>query len=134
MHLNLTCICQIILGKSLICKEKALQTAEKQNSNPNPGPVFFISLVGVNELGIVDDYEHIFDIYTKLYDFVGSDVKIVSAQDLWSFYQSKHPGADRRKTNVYVLAEFFVSEHPTGHFVFDECSFQRDKISKTKII
>ena len=60
----------------------------------NPDPVFFISLVGVNEKGIIDEDEHIFDIYTKLYDFLGCDVKVLSAQDLLDFYKSKHTADD----------------------------------------
>ena len=69
-------------GKSLISKEKAIQTAEKESLKQNPAPVFFISLVGVDREGFVDVHEHIFDIYTKLYDFHGSNVNVKSAQDL----------------------------------------------------
>jgi hypothetical protein len=42
---------QYVLGKSLICKEKAIQTAEKEEHAENEGiknkadPVFFLSLV-----------------------------------------------------------------------------------------
>ena len=120
----------LILGKSLICKEKAIQTAMKEDLKPNPDPVFFISLVGVDEIGMVDEYEHIFDIYTKEYDFEGCDVKVISAQDLWDFYQSKHNGVDRRKTDVYTQAEYFIVQHPNGHFVFDEFKLKRNKKGK----
>ena len=48
--------------------------------------VYFISMVGVNEYGVVDEHEHIFDIFTKTYDFIGSNVQVISAQDLWKFY------------------------------------------------
>ena len=89
----------------------------------NPDPVFFMSFVGVNWRGFVDDHEHIFDIYTKEYDFLGCDVKVISAQDLWDFYKSKHPGADRSKIDVYTMAEFFVDQHSNGHFIVDECPF-----------
>ena len=44
----------------------------------------------MNDEGYVDEYEHIFDLYTKLYDFQGTNVKVISAQDLWDFYESKH--------------------------------------------
>ena len=77
-------------GKSLISKEKAIQTAEKEELKLNPDPVFFMSFVGVNLEGFVEEHEHIFDIYTKEYDFLGCDVKVMSAQDLWDFYESKH--------------------------------------------
>lgn len=57
---------------------------------PNPNPVFFVSLAGVDRCGYVDEHEYIFDLYTKLYDFQGTNVKVISAQDLWDFYESKH--------------------------------------------
>ena len=83
-----------------------------------------MSLVGVYARGFVKRYEHIFDIYTKEYDFIGCDVKVISAQDLWSFYESKNPKADRKEIDVYTIAEFFVDQHPNGHFVVDECPFK----------
>ena len=113
-------------GKSLVGKEKAIQTAEKEDLKPNPDPVFFVSLVGVDERGIIDENEHIFDIYTRLYDFLGCDVKVISAQDLWDFYESKHKGADRQTVDIYKAAEFFVKQHPNGHYVVDECPFRAD--------
>ena len=105
-------------------KEKAIQTAEKEDLKSNPDPVFFMSLVGVNGKGIIDEDEHIFDIYTKLYHFLGCDVKVKSAQDLWDFYESKHKGADRKEVDIYRAAEFFVEQHPNGHYVVDECPFR----------
>ena len=90
----------------------------------NPVPVFFMSFVGVNVEGFVKEHEHIFDIYTKEYDFLGCDVKVKSAQDLWDFYKFKHPAADRSKIDVYTMAEFFVDQHSNGHFVVDECPFE----------
>ena len=111
-------------GKSLISKEKAIQTAEKEESKLIPDPVFFMSFVGVNLEGLVKEHEHIFDIYTKECDFLGSDVKVKSAQDLWIFYKSKHPLADITKIDIYTMAEFFVEQHSNGHFVVDECPFK----------
>ena len=79
----------------------------------------------MSEYGNVEEHEHIFDIYTKLYDYIlGSDVKVISAQDLWKFYESKHKGTDRSKIDVYKVAEFFVDQHPNGHYVIDECPFK----------
>ena len=123
-------------GKSLVCKEKAIQTAEKQDNNPDPDPVFFISLVGVDGEGFVEKHEHIFDIYTKEYDFLGSNVKVVSAQDLRDFYAKHHKmetfrnffrrKAQKKKVDVYTMAIFFVEQHSNGHFVVDECLFKRE--------
>ena len=115
-----------VAGKSLIGKEKAIQCADNENLKLNPDPVYYISLVGVDENGFVEDHEHIFDIYTKEYDFLGSDVQFKSAQDLWDFYQSLHKNADKHKVDIYRMASFFVKKHFNGHFVFDECPFRRN--------
>ena len=109
-------------GKSLISKEKAIQTAEKQDLKQNPDPVFFISLVGADDRGNVDQAEHIFDVYTRLYDFLGSNVKVLSAHDLRGFYKSKHQG---KVADIYQMAEFFVEVHSNGHFIVDECPFKK---------
>ena len=99
---------------------------------PNPDSVFFMSFVGVNPRGFVEEHEHIFDIYTKEYDFLGCDVKVISAQDLWDFYESKHPGADKKKIDIYTMAELFVDQHSNAHFVVDECPFKSPAFSKLK--
>ena len=93
-------------------------------------PVYFISMVSVNEKGIVDDHQHIFDVYTKIYDFLGSNVQVISAQDMWAFYEARNHGADKKKINIYELVEYFVRHHLNGHFVLDECPFIRDSAGK----
>ena len=137
-----------ISGKSLICKEKCIQKSEKEQFAKDVGsklkadPVFFISLAGVTERkivnhdafnanslmdvikdGTVDNDEYIFDIYTKVYDFDGSHVKVISAQDLLAFYESKNKGARRRDVDIYDLVEFLIQHYPNGHFILDECPF-----------
>ena len=120
----------------MISKERCIQTAEKEilaedaGSKLKAGSVFFISLVGVNTGGFVVKNEYIFDIYTKLYDFYGSHVEVVSAQDLWAFYESKNKGAKREDVDIYFLVEFFIKHHPNGHFILDECPFLLPKDSK----
>ena len=79
--------------------------------------------MGVNDFGKVEKDEYIFDIYTKLYDFHGSNVKVISAQDLWTFFESKKKRADRAKVDIYCLVEYFVQNHLDGHFVLDEVPF-----------
>ena len=80
--------------------------------------------------GFVDEHEHIFDIYTKEYDFFGSNVQVISAQDLRDFYKKHHKMKTfrnfllRKKVDVYTMAKFFVGQHPNGHFVVDECPFR----------
>ena len=85
----------------------------------------------------MDKHEHIFDIYTKEYDFSGYDVKVISAQDLKNYYKKHHKMKTfrnfvaRKKTNAYTMAKFFVKKHSNGHFVVDECPF-RTKESSSK--
>ena len=94
---------------------------EEMGLTSKANPVFFISLVGVNEEGLVDDNEYIFDIYTKTYDFLGCSVQTLSAQDLWSFYERNHPGANKKKVKIYTVGKYFVQKNPDGHYFFDEC-------------
>ena len=56
--------------------------------------MYYISLVGVDQYGFVEEDEYIFDIYTKLYDFVGTNVNVLSAQDLWEFYKQHNNQED----------------------------------------
>jgi hypothetical protein len=125
-------------GKSLVCKEKAIKTADKEEeaenmgSKPKADPVYFISLVGVDSKGKVEDDEHIFDIYTKEYDFNNSDVEVKNAQDLWDFYKKQNSGSSKQYVDIYQLVENFVKHHPQTHFVLDECPFLKPK-GKCKI-
>ena len=81
----------------------------------------------------MDEDEHIFDIYTKAYDFLGHDVKVKSAQDLWDFYEANHKGSVRRKIDIYTIAEYFVEQHSNGHYVVDECPLKNDPIDINKV-
>ena len=88
-----------------------------------------MSLVGVDREGTVDAHEHIFDLYTKLYDFDGVDVEVLSAQDLLRFYRRhnilkrmKGYFNDSKKADIYTLVEYFIQKHD-GHFILDECPF-----------
>ena len=103
---------QLTLGKSLICKEKCIQTDEKESNlvdkelKAKADPVFFISMVGVDDEGKVDEYEYLFDIFTKLYDFDRSNVQVISAQDLWNFYLENklwYQTSNQMKVSIYKL-------------------------------
>ena len=60
----------------------------------------------------MDDWEHLFDIYSKAYDFNSSDVIVKSAQDLWEFYEAQNKGSDKEEVDIYTLVEYFVQNHP----------------------
>ena len=79
-----------------------------------------------NNRGKIDDYEKIFDIYTKLYDFLDTDVKVITQQDLWKFYNSHHKDAEKKKVNIYKLVLFFIEHHPNGHYIVDECPIYQE--------
>jgi hypothetical protein len=85
--------------------------------------VFFLSLVGVDDLGKVAFFEYIYDIYTKRYDFQSTDVNMKSAQDLFEYYESHNKGSDKKEIDIYTLVEYFVQNHRNGHFVLDEVPF-----------
>jgi len=97
-------------------------------------PVFFISLVGVDIDGKVEDHEHIFDIYTKTYDFISSDVDVKSAQNIWESYEEQNKGSDKKNIDIYSLVERFVQKHPNASYVLDEVPFLWSNKSKSKCI
>ena len=97
--------------------------AECEGIKPILDPVFFMSLVGADREGTIDEHQHIFDVYTKLYEFGLSEVKFKSAQDLWEYYESRNKGCDKLNTNIYSLTEYFVRNHPNAHYVLDEVPF-----------
>ncbi len=81
----------------------------------------------------MEDFEHIFDIYSKEYDVQSSDVKIKSAQDLWDFYEAQNKGSDKKNIDIYKLVEYFVQNHRNGHFVLDEVPFLLPERRKCKM-
>ena len=100
--------------------------SEEMGLKAKGDPVFYISMVGVDKKGNVDEHERIFDIYTKIYDFAGTNILVINAQDLWSFYKSKVRMStwikvDQTDVIIYELVEFFIFHHPNGHYIFDEC-------------
>ena len=121
----------------------ARQKADKEEQQVQDGdkikadPVFYISLVGVDAYGIVEEDEHIFDILTKDYDFIDTDAEVLSAQDLLKFYKSKQGrlrkfkqwlGIENRQDtsfDIYTLVKFFMKSNPNGHFIIDECPILR---------
>ena len=82
-------------------------------------------------MGKVEEHEHIFDIFTKLYDFREKNVQVISAQDSLHFYnthQSEDNGTEKsnitsKEVDIYFLLQFFVEKHPDGHFIIDEFPF-----------
>ena len=84
--------------------------------------VFYISLAGVDNHGRVTKHLQIFDICTKLYDFLGTDVIAVNSQDLLAFatVHGKH-----NITGIYQLVAYYIEHHNDGHFFIDECPVLR---------
>ena len=91
-------------------------------------PVYFLSLVGVDESGKVDNHESIFDIYTHQYEFLGCDVVPKSAQDLRDYHDAQTKGVpeserNKEKVDIYSLVEYFIQHNPNAHYVLDEVPF-----------
>ena len=81
--------------------------------------------------GIVDDYEHIFDIYTKRYD-QKCNVNIKSVQDLLDCYKgtTKNKGSEKTNIDIYTLVQYFVQNHRKRHFVPYEAPFLKTSMCK----
>ena len=105
-------------------------TAENTGEKLKADPVFFLSLVGVDKWGKVEEHEHLFDIHSKAYDVLGEHVTIKSAQDLFDFYMQRQTPPFNPDLDIYQLTQFFVSQNSHAHFVIDECPFLMSKGSK----
>ena len=100
------------------------QIEENIGNKSKAVPVFFLSLVGVDcDDGLVQDHESIYDIYTKEFDFGGSDIQVKSSQDLWNFYESQNPGSNKKDVGIYSIVESFIKQNPEAHYILDECPF-----------
>ena len=135
-----------------MCKEKAILTINLEDDAQNLGfkpkatPVFFISLVGANKKGDVEEDEYLFDIYTKEYDFLGTNVQVKSAQYIRDYMKNQEEQASsvftksmrkfrcigmKEQGDIYSLIERFIKLNPDAHYVLDEVPFLGND-SKTK--
>ena len=76
------------------------------------------------QISNLDANTSFFDWYTKEYAFVGTNVEVLSAQDLRKFYDQHHQPSMWQKfkrIDIYTLVEFFVERNSNGHFIIDEC-------------
>ena len=101
--------------------------AVRSSENPSLGQVYFISLVGSDRFGIPEKHKFIFDLLSKEYDFDGTDVNYVDAQELWSFFKKHNPKAVRTNHNVLQLCEYFIEMHPNSSFILDEVPSPKGK-------
>ena len=119
-------------GKTLVCKEKALQL---DANNPTGKGVYFISLLGADSKGKLRPFQFVYDLITKWYDFGNSNVKFVDVRMLCDHYEkktgtklwTKMPLWSSSNVDVYKLALQFIEDHPNSHFIFDEVPFIRKK-------
>ena len=114
-----------LLGKTLVCKEKALRKSLEDNGEK----VFYISLVSSTRHGYPKPRRHIFDICTKEYDFKDTDVIAVDIQDLVEEYRKnnrfpkcggKFIGGYLSGVSVYKLVLSFIKNNPNAHYILDE--------------
>ena len=114
------CFTNLILGKTLVCKEKALRKALENNGEK----VYYISLVSATSYGYPYRKRHIFDICTKEYDFKDTDVIALDVQDLMEEYKkSENLPPDYNLiglVSVYELVLNFIKNNQDAHFILDE--------------
>ena len=103
-------------GKTLVCKEKAVQKAAENGEKK----VYYISLLHSSSRGWPKIGRPVFDVCTKEYDFNDTDVVPIDICDLWSDYKKDKTYNGRDKVTVYELALRFIKNNPNGHYIFDE--------------
>ena len=90
-------------------------------------PFSFLVLVVVSKYGKMEDYEHIFDIYSKQCDFKSSNEIIKSVQCLWEFSDCQNDSDEEEKIDIYTLVDYFLLNHRNGHCILDEVPFLRSE-------
>ena len=112
-------------GKTLVCKEKAIQLDVAATSGKN---VYFISLLGANgeDNGKPYRFPFVFDLVTKWYDFRNTNAKFVDVRRLCDHYE-KTTGKGRlyvdNYVDIYRLSLQFIADHPNSNYIFDEVPF-----------
>ena len=105
----------MITGKTLICKQRAIQQAEKCEN-----PVYYISLLASDVKGRPDRPRLIFDLLTEV-EFNNKEVIFLDIEGLMQERNTAHDGAD-----VYDLVEIFIKENRGADVIIDECPFLRE--------
>ena len=147
-----------VLGKTLICKTRAIISADEDPSCY----VYYISTVAAHKNGNPRKEPFMFDIITKNIDMSNVCAIPINMQDLITFYNNTHPEFEvfydekepvpnlkmkkkykRSPTSqylwidVYEIVEHFVKEkvklNPTANFIFDELPIALDGNSKLSL-
>ena len=106
-------------GKTLVCKEKAIQLDTDAPIGKN---VLYISLLNTDGEGNPTAFQFVFDLITRWYDFGSTNVIFMDVRDLCAHYE-KRTGKKSLSVDVYTLSLQFIEDHPNSHFVFDEVPF-----------
>ena len=112
-------LCKLFSGKTLVSKEKAIQIDRDATDNKS---VFYISLLGSTHEGKPKKWRYVFDIITKKYDFLQTNVQAKDVRDLCDHYK-RTTNNDSSKKNIYELCLQFIKDHANSHFIFDEVPF-----------
>ena len=120
------------IGKTLVCKEKALRKSLEDCQSK----VYYISLVSSTRYGAPKVKRHVFDICTKEYDFKNSDVVALDIQDLVRDYnKNKNPNewcSLKGNFSIYKLVLNFIRNNPKAHYIFDEVPLGKGNITGMK--
>lgn len=118
--------CYTFAGKTVISKQKAIQTAEEDETKD----VYFISLVGSTDTGKPMDTRCILDICTKEYDFKSTKVKAIDVPSLLDFLRKQRSHVDIDDIIENTLSSLFEDKSPTR---FGKLSLLRTLKKKLKI-
>ena len=112
-------------GKTLVCKEKAIQLDADAPVGKN---VFLFSLLGAEggNGGKPRKLQFVFDLVTKWFEFRGTNVKFVDVQMLCDHFE-KETGNSSSDEDIYTIILQFIKDHPNSHFIFDEVPFIKEK-------
>lgn len=106
-----------IAGKTVVCKQKALDEAWN-----NKYPTYFISLLATERDGKLKPERHLFDFATGL-EWANTGVICMNVYDLHGFYKNENVGP--APDDAYELLKFFIEKHNGSNILVDEVPFVR---------
>ena len=129
-HFLLLSLSAHIIGKTLLCKERALRLAQESDR-----PTYFLSLGAVDDIGGPLPHPLMFDWVTQA-EMLDTGVTAMGVHNLTEHNDKQAPskrapltganyyGGDRF-THVYDLVINFVKENGNSNIIIDECPITR---------
>ena len=136
-HFLLLSLSVYIIGKTLLCKERALRLAQESDR-----PTYFLSLGAVDDIGGPLPHPLMFDWVTQA-EMLDTGVTAMGVHNLIEHNEKQEPSKrapltaeyyGRTFTHVYDLVINFVKENGDLNIIMDECPITSSDIGKNPYV